>query len=292
MQMRVGDTAGPTFVNPNDQSVGKGAPGVTPSTTPSGNLNATEQVQHGAPPRMQSEPSETPVLEDAEDATPDLRGVTAKMLAGIGGGVNLQEIFKELLEVGRTLKTAGRIDREAHVSAVETKSKAAAEEMRVASWFSLGATLVAATAQIVGAGISLTGAKASQSAFDEKFKSMLQPKPDGQGGTLPLQPTDVQIAADSARQAAASAGAVFNFGATLSTEGGKVLGAGGNIVAQYIEAHKAELQADSQRESSRAEDDSEFKQAAEKMIATVMDKMSEIERAQAQTMSSIARIGG
>ena len=77
----------------------------------------------------------------------------------------------------------------------------------------------------------------------------------------------------------------------MASGGGQILGGIPTFISQRHEASRAELQAESSREQSRADQDSDYKQAGDKLLSTVLDKLSEIERSQAQAMSGIARMG-
>ena len=97
---------------------------------------------------------------------------------------------------------------------------------------------------------------------------------------------------DMARQAASLAQAPYQFKSTLVSESGKMLGAFGQMGSQFMDASRAEHQAKSAREQSVADTEGDYKQAAEKLIASYNDKMSEMARTQSETMKNIARMGG
>lgn len=245
-------------------------------TVSPGQLNETNQVSKfkGSEDAPEVEPN-MPQLPPPETGS-DLGEVTSKMLQS-SGGINMTELFSELVDIGRTLKQVSKTDREVRLNQVETDARKAADDMRSSAWCSLAATLVTSGAQIGGGALSLSGAVASQKAFDAKFAEMKDTSP--------------MMASDMARQAAQTVQAPYQFGATLTGEGGKILGTVPQIVGQYLEASKADHQSKSAREQTKADNENDYKQAAEKLISSVIDKMSEIQRAQSQAMSSIARMG-
>ncbi|WEX91755.1 hypothetical protein PZN02_006070 (plasmid) [Sinorhizobium garamanticum] len=79
--------------------------------------------------------------------------------------------------------------------------------------------------------------------------------------------------------------------ATGITELGKLGGAALNMGATVEQEKKAKLEAESTKMRSRADDESEFKSAYEKMIQDVLEKLSEVRRADADTRSKIANMG-
>ena len=96
---------------------------------------------------------------------------------------------------------------------------------------------------------------------------------------------------EMARQAASLAQAPYQFGSTLVGESGKMIGAGLQMGSQFMDASRAEHQAKSAREQSVADTEGDYKQAAEKLIASVLEKMGEMQRALSQTEGNIARMG-
>ncbi|WP_353642778.1 hypothetical protein [Mesorhizobium sp. WSM2239] len=79
--------------------------------------------------------------------------------------------------------------------------------------------------------------------------------------------------------------------ATGMTEVGKIAGAGSKMGATNEQEKKAKLEAEGTMMRSRADDESEFKSAYEKMIQDVLAKLSEMRAAEAETRSRIANMG-
>ncbi|MCO5966175.1 hypothetical protein [Sinorhizobium meliloti] len=79
--------------------------------------------------------------------------------------------------------------------------------------------------------------------------------------------------------------------ATGITELGKLGGAALDMGATVEQEKKAKLEAESTKMRSRADDESEFKLAYEKVIQDVLEKLSEVRRADADTRSKIANMG-
>ncbi|MBB6413998.1 hypothetical protein [Mesorhizobium sangaii] len=75
------------------------------------------------------------------------------------------------------------------------------------------------------------------------------------------------------------------------TEVGKIAGAAFKMGATGEQEKKAKLEAEGTKMRSRADDESEFKSAYEKMIQDVLEKLSETRRAEAETRSRIANMG-
>ena len=261
---------------PLDQAGGPEKAGKT--STSSGALEAGK-IMRGSQKTEQNAGSSTPDLESPRAGNGNLGEVTAKFLAQQSGGFDMTTLFVELLDVGKSLKTAARLDREAKLNQVESEAKAAAADIRSAAWLSLTATLVSSGAQIAGGAFALKGAAASQKDFTTKFNAEIDK------GSNAFQASEI------ARQSAQLANAPFQFRSTLAAEGGKMTGAFFQLGAQYLEASKTEHQAQSAREQAKADNESDYKQAAEKLIASVLDKMSELQRLQSQTMGNIARMG-
>ena len=250
-------------------------------TVSPGQLAGSQGVTTTEGPHGTSGDEQEILLDGAKDERSDLSDVTAKMLMPLNGGFNMQKLFAELMDVGKTLKQVSKIDREFRVNQVESEAKQAAADIRSGAAFALAATLVSSTAQIAGGAISLAGAGASQKAFDNKMEAIAAKSPD----------VSAQQMGDMARQAATLAQAPYQFGSTLVGESGKMVGAGLQMGSQFKDASRAEHQAKSAKEQSLADTEGDYKQAAEKLIASVLDKMSEMQRAMSQTESNIARMG-
>ncbi|MER8982426.1 hypothetical protein [Mesorhizobium sp. M0870] len=79
--------------------------------------------------------------------------------------------------------------------------------------------------------------------------------------------------------------------ATGISELGKIAGAGLNMAATIEQEKKAKLDAEDTEIRSRAEDETEYKSAYERMINDVLETLSEVRRADAETRSKIANMG-
>ena len=282
--------------------------GTTPETGGAGGVSATDPVKTPsgllATQAGNTDLPEATGDDHAKGSVPDLAkpggGTTdAGILSGkfggpIKGGFNISQLFAELLDVGKTLRTAARIDREAKVAAVESEAKAAAQDIRSAAICSLTSSLVSSVGQIAGGAMSLRGTLKAQATFDTKYKETFEmlsaTGPGGTPGATKVQAT--MGAMDIAKQAIAKQSAMSNFSATLTSEGAKALATVPQIVGQYVfEASKAEHQAASARQQAGADNESDSKQAAEKLVSTVLEKLTAIQQAQSQMMGSIARMG-
>lgn len=386
MSVSLNTHLGTTPTGQNTDGVKPGRDVEQSGTVSAGSLNAENTIQNttmlttddtqrvnGA-----NDAGEVTLYQKSEDASP-LSEVNLKML--MGGGVNLQAIFKELFDLGKLVKAANRIDRDAHLNAVESLAKNAAQEIRSSALCSIIATSISSVGQIAGGVVALRGASISQETYNTKMSEMTTAKPNelntpkldannapklpndpkvtnpklGNDGPSKLKPdTDVEVKniksdaklkpdtdiemkdiksdaklkndievektepkvktntetpdpkADEpkklettdfiaieklARDAATQAGAKFGAISTMASGGGQILGGIPTFISQRHEASRAELQAESSREQSRADQDSDYKQAGDKLLNTVIDKLAEIERSQAQAMSGIARMG-
>jgi hypothetical protein len=279
MQMRV-DGNPPGGLYGRVQAEQSASEAKAPTTTPPGMLTgATQTTPTSESDGTNFEGSSTPQLLEASGEQSDLGEVTAKMFGTQAGTFNMQQLFVELLDVGKTLKTVTRLDREAHLNKVEAEAKAAADDMRASAWLSLAATVVTSTLQIAGSAVSLKGAAASQKAFTDAM------------GKAPTPDPTPNVTLNQATQQQQLVMAQFQARSTFVTEGGKLVASVPQLIAQHFEASKSDHQAKSAREQATADNEGDYKQAAEKLIASVLDKMSEMQRAQAQAMSSIARMG-
>ncbi|MES0139421.1 hypothetical protein NKJ88_31460 [Mesorhizobium sp. M0016] len=121
-----------------------------------------------------------------------------------------------------------------------------------------------------------------------KAAPKLDPETLPQGG----QPPSVDLTGIyRAQQAAHTTTMTWSGVATGMSEVGKIAGAGSNMGATIEQAKKAKLDAEDTEIRSRAEDETEYKSAYERMIQGILETLSEVRRADAETRSKIANMG-
>ncbi|RUV82729.1 hypothetical protein EOA60_19805 [Mesorhizobium sp. M1A.F.Ca.IN.020.06.1.1] len=154
------------------------------------------------------------------------------------------------------------------------------------------------------AGTSLKGASKAQARFDEEIEEIGGLKSsDSEVSTkaelsepAPKLATETPSPVDEARiyranQVAQEATMTWSGVSTGITEVGKIGGAGSNMGATIEQQKQAELEAEATKMHSRADDESEFKSSYETMIQDVLQTLSEVRRADAETRSKIANMG-
>src|ERR1700733_4694629 len=128
MSVSLNTHLGTTPTGQNTDGVKPGRDVEQSGTVSAGSLNAENTIQNTTTLTTDdtqrvngaNDAGEVTLYQKSEDASP-LSEVNLKML--MGGGVNLQAIFKELFDLGKLVKAANRIDRDAHLNAVESLAK-------------------------------------------------------------------------------------------------------------------------------------------------------------------------
>jgi hypothetical protein len=328
----------------------------TPTTGPLNPLGA-DPPSDPPPPLPNEQPtrgSGQPEPAAPREPPQDLSGTMLRLTEFGARLFNIQDVFNEVLKSNQELKKITRIDREARLDSVEQSARAAAAEMRIAAAWSLAGTIISSSAQIVGAGMSVTGAVKAQQKMNQVLggSDASQKLVNPQTETLPKTQTNAPLKKDTniemqdfsskksapqietkteprtqtqtppkeidanpktdtgpevsnsldprnqlmrmakmdqAKTESSVISAQWQYKASTVSEGGKIAGGVFNIAGQWTEATKAEEQARGQREQALAENEGDFKQAAEKAIANVLEKMAEIQRAQSQAITTIVR---
>lgn len=273
-----------------------------------GKVDATKAVPGGdiaadgtAPPvaRNAQPPAKSaaPSLGDPRNKGLDAGGVIPKLSTLGPMMISVQAIVASAMETNQELKKAAQLRREALADAVQSQAKAAADDIRSSAWMGLVGSIVSGGMQIVGGMVSMKGAVESQVKFDNILKETVT-LPDGStqpGIKLPdgtVTAGNRQMQLDMARQAASGISQDSQARSQIIDGSGKIGAAFFNLGAQQFEARKADHQAVSARIQAQVDNETDAKQAADKMIATVIDKLAEIQRAQTQAEQSILRIGG
>ncbi|MEI8703127.1 type III secretion system translocon subunit SctB [Mesorhizobium sp. ISC15] len=164
-------------------------------------------------------------------------------------------------------------------------------------------TFLTSAFAIAGARVSTKGASKAQTRLDAKlsgsketsFRADLQ-QPEAklvpERSPEASQPPPVDLTRIyRAQQVAHETTMIWSGLATGMTEVGKIPGAALKMGATSEQEKKAKLEAEGTKMRSRADDESEFKSAYEKMIQDVLDKLSEMRRADADTRSKIVNMG-
>ncbi|ULJ74436.1 hypothetical protein [Rhizobium gallicum] len=191
-------------------------------------------------------------------AEPDLR---ARL-----GSVDIYAVGALLHSLNLEWRDSARLDRQAARDCDIAAQDAAAKALRASGLFQLTGTILTSTFAIAGAGVTLKGATKAQVPFQEQV-----------GGSTALRAQQTTM--------------LWSGVATGITEVGKIAGAASNMGATMEQEKKARLEAESIKMRSRAESESEFKTAYEKMIQDVLEKLSEVRRAESETRSKVANMG-
>ncbi|MER8791408.1 hypothetical protein BPNPMPFG_006763 (plasmid) [Mesorhizobium sp. AR07] len=164
-------------------------------------------------------------------------------------------------------------------------------------------TLLTSAFAIAGARVSTKGASKARTRLDAKlsgskeasFRADLQqpePKLVPEPSLQASQPPPVDLTRIyKAQQVAHETTMIWSGLATGMNEVGKIPGAAFKMGATGEQEKKAKLEAEGTKMRSRADDESEFKLAYEKMIQDVLEKLSEVRRADADTRSKIVNMG-
>ncbi|RWP02739.1 hypothetical protein [Mesorhizobium sp.] len=164
-------------------------------------------------------------------------------------------------------------------------------------------TLLTSAFTIAGARVSTRGASKAHTRLDAKlsgleetsFRADLQqpePKLVREPSPETSRPPPVDLTGIyRAQQVAHETTMIWSGLATGMTDVGKIAGAAFKMGATSEQEKKAKLEAEGTKMRSRADDESEFKSAYEKMIQDLLEKLSETRRAEAETMSRIANMG-
>jgi hypothetical protein len=237
------------------------------------NLFGTDAITQTPPPGSGSDPQGTGRPEPTPPRAPpqDLGDTTVRLSQFGQMFPRIQDVMNEILESNLEMKKINRLDREVRLESVLQSAKTAATEMMATAIFSLAGTIISSSLQITGAAMSAAGAVKAQQKMDEVLKDT------SKGGIEQAKIEANTITMEWAKKA------------TIVQESGKIMGSGLTFGGQIFEVMKTEEQARAQREQTRAENESDFRQSAEKMIANVLEKMSEIQRAQSQAITTIAR---
>ncbi|GLS33048.1 hypothetical protein SAMN04488498_1465 [Mesorhizobium albiziae] len=240
-----------------------------------------------------------------EDTIVQNNGAEAALGARLAS-VDIYAVGALLHSLNLEFRESARLDRQAARDCDIAAQSAAAKALRASGLCQLVGTVLTSTFAIAGAGVNLKGASKAQARFQKevgdstalnktslqadlgKRDTKLASEPPQRVGESPgVDPTSIQ----SAQLAGQQTTMIWSSVATGITEVGKLGGAGSNMGATIEQEKKAKLEAEGTKMRSRAEDESEFKSAYEKMIQDVLEKLSEVRRAEAETMSKIANMG-
>ncbi|MBA1143904.1 MULTISPECIES: hypothetical protein [Mesorhizobium] len=211
--------------------------------------------------------------------------------------VDIYTIGALLHSLNLKFRESARLDRQAARDCDIAAQDAAAQALRAAGVFQLVGTVLTSAFAIAGAGASLKGAIKAQVSFQQQL-----------GGSTALNKTNSQAnsgeslnvtgsprgdvrSIQKAQQGAQATTMMWSGAATGITEVGKIGGAGLNMGATIEQEKKARLEAEATEMRSNADAQSEFKSAYEKMIQDVLETLSEVRRAEAETNSKIVSIG-
>ncbi|TIS44076.1 MAG: hypothetical protein E5Y35_08985 [Mesorhizobium sp.] len=215
--------------------------------------------------------------------------------------VDIHAVGALLHRLNLELRNSARLDRQAARDSDIAAQDAAAKALRASGLLQLVGTLLTSTFAIAGAGASLKGASKAQARFDEEIGGLKSS--DSEVSTkaelsepAPKLATETPSPVDEARiyranQVAQEATMTWSGVSTGITEVGKIGGAGSNMGATIEQQKQAELEAEATKMHSRADDESEFKSSYETMIQDVLQTLSEVRRADAETRSKIANMG-
>ncbi|NRP75958.1 hypothetical protein ILFOPFJJ_06882 [Ensifer psoraleae] len=195
--------------------------------------------------------------------------------------VDIHAVGALLHSLNLKFRESARLDRQAARDCDIAAQNAAAKALRTSGLFQLVGTITTSAFAIAGAGVNLKGASKAQSRFQEEV-----------GGSTALNKTSVDpTSLQSAQQVAQRTTMVWSGIATGITEVGKIGGAAFNMGATIEQEEKARLEAEGTKMRARADTESEFKSAYEQMIKDVLEKLSEVSRADAETRSKISNMG-
>lgn len=174
--------------------------------------------------------------------------------------VDLYAVGGLLHSLNLRLRDSARLDRQAARDCDISAQQAAANALRASGLNQLLGTIVTSAFAIAGAGVNI-GAGAKLVGTSEAQAS--------------LHPTMM----------------TWNGAAMGISELGKVPGACLQMGATIELEEKARLEAEGSMSRSRAEDETEYKSGYESVIRDVLEKLSELRRADAETRSKIASMG-
>lgn len=222
--------------------------------------------------------------------------------------VDIYAVGALLHSLNLEFRESARLDRQASRDRDIAAQDAAAKALRASGLCQLAGTVLTSALAIAGAGINLKGASKAQARFQEGMSAVRRLStrqvtlaPDKGVGNYRrvFRPTSASRTASwrdptkiyRAQQVAQETTMIWSGVATGITEVGKLGGAASNMGATIEQEKKAKREAEGAMMRSLAEDESEFKSAYEKMIQDVLEKLSEVRRAEAETRSKIANMG-
>ncbi|RMC62477.1 hypothetical protein EBB04_32890 [Sinorhizobium meliloti] len=247
--------------------------------------------------------------------------------ASLGARLASVDIFKIcalLHSLNLEFRDSARLDRQIARDCDIAAQGAATKALRDSGLCQMVGTFLTSAFAIAGAGVSLKGASRAQARFDVEIggstasnktsfkpglfkhgcrrqlhealcniaRFLLRRAARGRQAPMHSRPAGFDLnrayrAQQVAQQTTMSWGGV----ATGITELGKLGGAALNMGATVKQEQKAKLEAESTKMRSRADDESEFKSAYEKVIQDVLERLSEVRRADADTRSKITNMG-